>query len=90
MLKTYKAMLNGDRLEWSDEAPELVVVGHPVPVHVTILDEALLRSQRQARGQQMAAALERLATKDGLASIPDPVIWQREMREDRSLPERDP
>ena len=89
MLSTYKAMLKGDRLEWSDEVPELVIAGQAVPVHVTILDESLLRSQRQVRGQQMAAALERLAAKNELAAIPDPVKWQRETRQDRSLPGRD-
>lgn len=89
MPSTYKAMLNGDRLEWSDEVPDLAVAGQPVPVQVTILDEPLLRSQQQARGQQMAAALERLAAKNGLADIPDPAKWQRETRQDRSLPGRD-
>ncbi|PLS80331.1 MAG: hypothetical protein CYG59_08525 [Chloroflexi bacterium] len=89
MLSTYKAMLNGDRLEWSDEAPELVVDGQPVPVHVTILDESLLQSQRHAGGQHMAAALERLATRGGLANMPDPVTWQREIRQDRNLPGQD-
>ena len=89
MLSTYKAVLKGDTLEWSDERPELAVAGQPVPVHVTILDDSLLRAQQHARGQRMAAALERLAAKGGLAHIADPVMWQRETRQDRSLPERD-
>ncbi len=89
MLHTYKAILIGDRLEWDDEAPEPTPRERPVPVHVTILDDALLPAQRQARGQQMTAALERLAATTTLASISDPVAWQREARNDRRLPERD-
>lgn len=88
MLNTYKAVLRGDTLEWSDDAPELAISGQPVAVHVTILDDSVLRSQPD-RGQRMAAALERLATKKGLADISDPTAWQREIRQDRSLPERD-
>lgn len=89
MLNTYKAVLKGDRLEWSDDVPEQLVAGQPVPVHVTILDETMLPSEQPTRGQQMAAALERLAAKGGLADIADPVTWQREMRQDRTLPGRD-
>jgi len=89
MLNTYKAVLIGDWLEWSDEVPDSTLGERPVPVHVTILDEALLQSQQQARGQQMAAALERLAATTGFASISDPAAWQREARQDRLLPERD-
>jgi hypothetical protein len=89
MLSTYKAVLKGDVLEWSDEAPDLAVAEQPVPVHVTILDESLLQSQRTAHGRQMAAALERLAARNGVPSIPDPIAWQRETRHERGLPGRD-
>ena len=89
MPSTYKAVLTGDTLEWSDEVPALVVTGQPVPVQVTILDEPLPQSQQQARGQRMAHALERIAATSGLANITDPTIWQREIREDRDLPGRD-
>jgi hypothetical protein len=35
------------------------------------------------------AALERLAARGGIRSIPDPVAWQREQRKDRPLPGRE-
>ena len=35
-------------------------------------------------------ALARVAARDGLAGIEDPVAWQREVRGDRPLPGRDP
>ncbi len=90
MSTTYRATLTGDRLEWSDEEPELATTGEPVPVHVTILDESLLNVPSIDRGQQMAAALERLAAANGLKDIPDPAAWQRQTRQDRDLPGRDP
>lgn len=90
MLNTYKAILKGDRLEWSGEAPELIPEDRPVAVHVTILDEeGVLVPERLSQGQRMAAALEQLAATPALADIADPVAWERETRQDRSLPDRD-
>lgn len=39
MLQTYKATLNGNRLEWNGEVPEEVKYSEAVNVIVTILDE---------------------------------------------------
>ena len=89
MPSTYNAVLTGGTLQWSDEVPEAVATGQPVSVQVTILDESLPHSQRQARGHQMAAALDRLAASSGLPRIADPVAWQRDIRQDRGLPGRD-
>jgi hypothetical protein len=38
----------------------------------------------------MAAALELVAARGGLVAIPDPLQWEREQREDRDLPGREP
>ena len=90
MLNTYKAILKGDRLEWSGEAPELTPEDRPVAVHVTILDEeGVLVPKHLSQGQCMAAALEQLAATHALADIADPVAWERETRQDRTLPDRD-
>lgn len=37
----------------------------------------------------MAAVLSQLAAAGGIRSIPDPLAWQREIRQDRPLPGRD-
>lgn len=66
MTHTYRAILNGDRLEWSDQAPP-VAEGHPVAVYVTVLEDTTPTTE-QSRGQQMADALERLAEMQALAS----------------------
>ncbi len=39
MLRTFKATLNGNRLEWNGEVPEVVQTRESVSVIVTILDE---------------------------------------------------
>jgi hypothetical protein len=85
MASTYKAILHGDHLKWNDEAP--VRRDHGVAVVVTVLDEAL-PAAAAGRGARMAAALERLAAAGG-PGIADPVEWQREVRDERTLPERE-
>lgn len=80
MLRTYKAILRGDRIEWVDAAPDPTPA---TPVHITLL-EAADPATRQERGQAMAAALAALADSGAFADISDPVAWQRESRSDRS------
>lgn len=41
------------------------------------------------RRQRALAALERIAARGGIRSIPDPVAWQCEQRKDRPLPGRE-
>ncbi len=89
MLRTYKAVLKGDMLEWDDEVPMLASPEHPVQVYVTILDETEPLSEREGQGQQMASVLQRLAAQGGLKAIPDPILWQQEVRQERNLPGRD-
>ena len=88
MLTTYKAILRGDRLEWSDEIPIAVTSDTPITVHVTILDDTDMQVQQRLRGQQMADILAQLAAKRALDGIGDPVTWERDVRHDRSLPDR--
>lgn len=84
MARTYKAILRGDRVEWIDPPPKCQ---EGTPVHITLLEEAAAMSD--ARSRAMAEALEALARAGGLSSIPDPSTWQRDIRQDRSLPQRE-
>ena len=86
MLTAYRAMLKGDRLEWAEAAPPDVGNGG-LPVVVVVLKES--EPEALSRGDQMAAALTALAELGGVASITDPLVWQRELREDRPLYGRD-
>ena len=40
------------------------------------------------QGQHMAAILQRMADRNALFHIVDPVAWQKEIRKDRPLPGR--
>jgi hypothetical protein len=84
--QTYRAVLEGDRLEWIDAPPQ--------PQGRTQVEVTLVKSEseddRRARGRRMARALQRAADAGGaLAEITDPVAWQREIRQDRPLPGRE-
>lgn len=82
MLKTYKAVLRANRLEWSEGIPERLAEDRPVKVSVTILEGDA------GQGERMAEALEALAHLGVESRIPDPVAWEREQRQDRELPGR--
>jgi hypothetical protein len=87
---TYRAVLKGDRLEWLGEIPPEIDTDRAVPVDVTILHDERFSASREAHaGERMDAALEKLAASQAVAGIEDPVAWQREVRRDRSLPDRD-
>ena len=85
MVRTYKAILNGDRVEWIDGPPE---TGERIPVHIIIPDRSL-RQPPQTEGRTAGELLQILADTDAFADITDPVAWQREQRKDRPLPYRD-
>jgi len=84
MGESYRAVLKGDRLEWTDVTPG--ELADEQPVEVTILDAPDRMADRRRR---MAEALESLAASDPFSEISDPVEWQREIRKDRPLPGRD-
>ena len=89
MLMTYKAKLNGDRIEWSDEIPPSLNGGTAdVLVTVLITPEGVPVAEADLRRRRVAA-LERIAARGEIMSIPDPVAWQQELREDRPLPGRE-
>ena len=89
MLQTYKAILRGNHLEWSGDAPDHLEEEQTVEVHVTLLKEAGASPAVVARGTKMADALERLAALNVFSDISDPAAWQREQRQERALPDRD-
>jgi hypothetical protein len=85
MLKTFKAWLKGSRLEWIGDVPD-ELGEQMLQVYVTFLDEKSVLESK-TRGQRMAEILANLAATKGLGDI-DPVLWQQETRQDRSLPGR--
>jgi hypothetical protein len=55
-----------------------------MPVRIMVLGDASKITVND-RGRRMAEALEALAATQGLNAIADPVAWQRDVRQDRSL-----
>ena len=82
-MQTYRAILRGNRLEWTDSEPTDLNPDQPVQVAIV---KARDHPDAITQGQRMAKALERLAASNALADIKDPVAWQRELRKDRPLP----
>jgi hypothetical protein len=89
MLRTYRAILKGDRLEWSGDAPAPPDQKSAVAVHVTLLEEPEDTRGSAEQGQRMAAALEQLAAIHAVKELVDPAGWERAVRQDRPLPDRD-
>jgi len=89
MPKVYKAVLSGNRLEWLEDPPSNLDSGQSVTIAVSILEESTSPTKRSTGGQEMADALENLAASGALPDLTDPEAWQREARQDRTLPGRD-
>jgi hypothetical protein len=88
MLQTYKGILRGNCIEWRESAPVSPNPEQPMTVLVTILDEPVIEKS-SATGQEMTSILEQLADIGAFAEISDPVVWEREQRQERSLPGRE-
>lgn len=84
MSESYRAILKGDQLEWTDVVPS--DLASEQPVEVIIVDEPDRIADRRRR---TAEALENLAAANAFSEISDPVGWQRDIRKDRPLPGRD-
>lgn len=60
----------------------------PIP-HLPVRRRRETPEQRSARVREAVAAPERIAARGGFRHIKDPGEWQREIREDGSLPGRE-
>jgi hypothetical protein len=86
MLETYKATLQGNKIEWQGEKPKALPL--TVSVFVTILEEE--KPRRKNNGKKMAEVLSKIASLNGeTAAIENPSEWQREQRQDCCFSERE-
>lgn len=85
MLRTYKAVLHDNQVEWLEQPPEKT---DAVEVYITVLEEPMPEPLPQ-RGRLMAEVLAELASRGTFVEITDPVAWQRELRSERALPDRE-
>ncbi|MBF2056562.1 MAG: hypothetical protein IGQ45_04890 [Cyanobacterium sp. T60_A2020_053] len=86
MLKTFRAILKNNYIEWLEENP-IMELDTSVKIHVTFLEETAT-NQNKSNGQKMTEALNKIAKNGNFADI-DPQKWQLENRQDRNLPYRD-
>lgn len=80
-----KAILNSDQVEWLEQPPEK---SRLIQGHITVLEESASELLPE-RGRVMAEALAELARGGAFAKITDPVAWQRKLRSERALPDRE-
>lgn len=88
MLKTYKATIKNNFVEWDNGVDEIINSDSAVPVIITILDEPL-PDDKIYRGKCMVSALNMLVKLKAFSDVDDPVKMIREMRQERSLPGRE-
>ena len=84
MLSTYPAILRGQILDWLQEKPPQLNPNRAVSVHVTILEEAA-KATPTGEGRRMAAALAQLAQLRSEVATVDPLLWERDVRCERTL-----
>ena len=88
MLRTFRALIKDNYVEWDSDANEQITTNSPVSVFITVLDNSIASDDISCRGKRMASALNQLAKIRIFRDIGDPVTWQREVRQDRQLPGR--
>ncbi|GBE76865.1 conserved hypothetical protein [Microcystis aeruginosa NIES-87] len=86
MLKTFKAILKNNTLQWLDETPE-INSEYPVNVYITLLEENIIGENR-SNGQKMANALKKIANNNTFTDV-DTQQWQQQNCCDHSLLNRD-
>jgi hypothetical protein len=85
MKETYEAIFTGDKVTWIGTPPP--PSDRPIRARIDLHDQPELKG---TDGKVLAAVCEDIARKTGgIQSIPDPVAWQREQRNDRPLPGRE-
>lgn len=76
----YEGVLRGETIEWTGKAPP---PGSALRVRAEVIEAE--GKPPATDGERVAAILQALANLGGVPGIPDPVAWQREIREDRVL-----
>lgn len=89
MYNTYAAVLRGRTLEWRNEGPPHTSENRELKVQMTVLEEEMEEKVTGTRGQQMAAALEKIARLSASTLPADPQTWERDLRENRTRPGRE-
>ena len=84
-MRTHKAVLHDNQIEWLEHPPERIDAAQ---VYITLLEEPDSVTPSN-RGRLMAEILAELAQRETFSEISDPVAWQRDLRSERVLPDRE-
>jgi len=80
MAESYRAILIDGRLRWLDEVPDAIRDGtEALRVRVTI------EEPEEQNEDELETLLDELAEADPYSNINDPVVWQKELRQERDL-----
>ena len=82
MSNVYEALVKGNKLDWIGIPPKEIRNNKKIKVKIILSEEP---DDKAKRGLLMAEALKKIAERNGLKSIKNPVTWQREIRKDRTL-----
>ena len=81
-LKTFDAILKNNSIQWIDKTPE-IDLDNSIKIQVTFLEENSL-IENKSNGKKMAEALKKIADNNTFSNI-NPSQWQKEIRQDRPL-----
>jgi hypothetical protein len=87
-MRTLKAVVNGDRIQWLEASEQSFPTAHPVEALITPLQDQPTLISAEQQSERRVAALKKLASINAFSSIRDPQEWQRTSRVDRELPGR--
>jgi hypothetical protein len=85
---TYNQVLNGAKALTPDEQLRLLEELAALIRQRVISQDRDANLSQSLRRQKIAEILEKIAASNVFANVSDPVEWQRELREDRTLPGR--
>ncbi len=87
MLRTFKATIKNNHVEWDKDIQGQINSESPIPVYITLLDESE-QNDIEYQGKCMILALNQLVNINACTDITDPANWEREIRRERQLPGR--
>jgi len=88
MIRTLKAVVNGDRIQWLEASEQSFPASQPIEALITPLQDQPALISPEQKAERRVAALKKLVSISAFSSIGDPQEWQRDSRADRELPGR--
>ncbi|MEO8429457.1 MAG: hypothetical protein ABI651_20380 [Verrucomicrobiota bacterium] len=75
--------MQDDKILWQEAVDNVLPANRPVEVLITILEGYPNGRSAEEQARRRVAAVQELAALNAFSEMPDPALWQREIREDR-------